>query len=129
MGDSHVKPKWPPDVARKLNKRAANDLNIRLFNSDDYGHYKFSNLDAIKEMYPYEETEITLDSFDPSIIKSRATDSQKLFNTERIGLELMKYKHFLNQNESTYEYINTKEQIRDSLDKFKVYRSNLNRFL
>ena len=25
MGDSHVKPNWPPDVARKLNERAGND--------------------------------------------------------------------------------------------------------
>lgn len=129
MGDSHVKSKIHPDVARQLNERASNDLNIRLFNSDDYGHYKFSDLDAIKEMYPYDETKISLDSFDPSIIKKRAIDSQKLFNTERIGLELMKYKHMLNRSESTYEYINTKEQIRDSLDKFKVYRSNLEKLL
>ena len=129
MGDSHVKSKIHPDIAKQLNERAKNDLNIRLFNSDDYGHYKFSDLDAIKKMYPYDETNITLDSFDPSIIKKRATDSQKLFNTERIGLELMKYKHILNQSESTYEYINTKEQIKDSLDKFKVYRSNLDKLL
>lgn len=125
MGDSHVRSRLPPDVARSMNERAGNDLNIRLFNSEDYGHYKFSDLDAIREMYPYEETNITLDCFDPSIIKQRATDSQKLFNTERIGLELMKYKTMLNQSESTYEYIYTKEQIRDSLDKFRDYRANL----
>ena len=129
MGDSHVKSKWPPEVARKLNERAGNDLNIRLFNSDDYGHYKFSDLDAIKKMYPFNETAITLDCFDSAIIKQRATDSQKLFNTERIGLELMKYKHMLNRSESTYKYINTKEQIKDSLDKFKVYRANLEKLL
>lgn len=129
MGDSHVKSKMHPDVVKKLNERAGNDLNIRLFNSDDYGHYKFSDLDAIKEMYPYDETKITLDSFNPNIIKKRATDSQKLFNTERIGLELMKYKHILNKSESTYDYINTKEQIRDSLDKFRDYRSNLEKLL
>lgn len=125
MGDSHVKSRLPPDVAKSMNERAGNDLNIRLFNSEDYGHYKFSDLDTIKEMYPYDETNISLDCFDPSIIKQRATDSQKLFNTERIGLELMKYKSMLNQSESTYEYINTKEQIRDSLDKFRDYRANL----
>lgn len=53
-------------------ERADNDLNIRLFNSEDYGHYKFSDLDAIKEMYPYDETEITLDSFNPNIIKKKS---------------------------------------------------------
>lgn len=125
MGDSHVKSRLPPDVAKSMNERAGNDLNIRLFNSEDYGHYKFSDLDAIKEMYPYDETNITLNCFNPSIIKQRATDSQKLFNTERIGLELMKYKSMLNQSESTFDYINTKEQIRDSLDKFRDYRANL----
>lgn len=125
MGDSHVKSRLPPDVAKSMNERAGNELNIRLFNSEDYGHYKFAELDAIREMYPFDETKITLDCFDPSIIKQRATDSQKLFNTERIGLELIKYKTMLNQNESTYDYINTKEQIRGSLDKFRDYRDNL----
>lgn len=129
MGDSHIKPNLPPDVAKKMNERSSNDLNIRLFNSDDYGHYKFSNLDAIKQMYPYNETNISLDYFNPNIIKKRAEDSQKLFNTERIGLELIKYKNMLSHNESTYEYINTKEQIKDSLGKFKMYRNNLNSLL
>lgn len=129
MGDSHVKPKIRPDVARQMRERAGNELNIRLFNSEDYGHYKFADIDAIRGMYPYDETDITLDCFDPSIIKQRASDSQKLFNTERIGLELNKYKNMLDHSESTYEYINTKDQIRDSLGKFRDYRSNLNRLL
>ena len=64
-----------------------------IFNSDDYDHYKFSDLDAIKEKYPCDETNITLDCFNPAIIKKRATDSEKLFNTKRIGIELMKYKN------------------------------------
>lgn len=129
MGDSHVKSKMHPDIVKKLKERSGNELNIRLFNSDDYGHYKFSELNAIKEMYPNDETKITLDCFNPKIIKQRAIDSQKLFNSERIGLELMKYKNMLNDSESTYEYINTKEQIRDSLGKFKNYREDLNNLL
>ena len=129
MGDSHVKPKIHPDIAKQMRERASNELNIRLFNSDDYGHYKFSDIGAIKEMYPYDETDITLDCFDPTVLKQRAYDSQKLFNTERIGLELIKYKNMLSHSEPTYDYINTKDQIRDSLDKFKVYRSNLDNLL
>lgn len=129
MGDSHIPSKMHPDVAKKLKERADNDLNIRLFNSKDYGHYKFSDIEAIRGMYPYDETDITLDSFDPNIIKARAYHSQKLFNSERIGLELNKYKNMLNHSESTYEYIYTKDQVRDSLDKFRVYRSNLNSLL
>lgn len=129
MGDSHISHKIHPDLAKKMKERANNELNIRLFNSDDYGHYKFSDIGAIKEMYPYDETNISLDCFDPSIIKTRAYDSQKLFNAERMGLELNKYKNILDHSESTYNYINTKNQIRDSLDKFRDYRSNLNRLL
>lgn len=129
MGDSHVKPKIHPDVAKKMNERSGNELNIRLFNSEDYGHYKFSDLEAINDMYPYDETNIELSSFNPFINKKRATDSQKLFNSERIGLELMKYKSMLNQSESAYEYINTKEQIRDSLIKFRNYREDLSKLL
>ncbi len=129
MGDSHIKPRMHPDVVKKMKERASNDLNIRLFNSEDYGHYKFSDIDAIIGMYPYDETGIALDSFNPAINKKRAYDSQKLFNTERIGLEANKYKDMLSQSESTYEYINTKDQIRDSLGKFRSYRSNLNSYL
>ena len=51
------------------------------------------------------------------------------FQIERIGLELIKYKKMLNHNESTYEYINTKNQIKDSLGKFKLFRSDLNSLL
>ncbi|MDO5827258.1 MAG: hypothetical protein Q4Q19_03250 [Methanobrevibacter sp.] len=129
MGDSHIKARMPPDVVKQMKERASNDLNIRLFNSEDYGHYKFADINAIMEMYPYEETGIMLDCFNPSINKKRAYDSQKLFNTERIGLEANKYKDMLSQSESTYEYINTKDQIRESLDKFKDYRSTLNSYL
>lgn len=129
MGDSHIKARMHPDVLKQMKERANNDLNIRLFNSEDYGHYKFSDIGAIREMYPYDETDISLDCFDPGIIKSRAYHSQKLFNSERIGLEVNKYKNMLDHSESTYEYINTKDQIRDSLGKFKKYRSNLNSLL
>ena len=129
MGDSHVKRSFPPDVAQDMKDRSKNEMNIRLFNSDDYGHYKFSDLDAIKSMYPYDETRIDLNSFNPFINKKRAADSQKLFNSERIGLELMKYKRMLNHSESTYEYINTKEQVRSYLEKFKDYRKDLDKLL
>ena len=129
MGDSHVQRSYPPDVAKDMNDRSKNEMNIRLFNSDDYGHYKFSDLDAIKSMYPYDETRIDLNSFNPFINKKRAADSQKLFNSERIGLELMKYKSMLNHSESTYEYINTKEQVREYLDNFKDYRQDLDKLL
>ncbi|MGN1186348.1 MAG: hypothetical protein ACI4RQ_05045 [Methanobrevibacter wolinii] len=129
MGDSHIPSKIRPDVAKKMKERANNELNIRLFNSDDYGYYKFSDIGAIKGMYPYDETNISLDCFDPNIIKTRAYHSQKLFNAERMGLELNKYKNILDHSESTYNYINTKNQIRDSLDKFRDYRSNLNKLL
>lgn len=129
MGDSHVKRKFPPQLAEALKNRSDNEFNIRLFNSDDYGHYKFSDLNAIEEMYPFDETNISLDYFNPNINNKRAVDSQKLFNGERIGLELMKYKQLLNNSESTYEYINTKDQIRGSLIEFRNYRSNLNDLL
>ena len=129
MGDSHIKPNIPPEIAKQMNKRSNNSLNIRLFNSQDYGHYKFSEMESVKKMYPYGETDIELDFFNPNTIKKRALDSQKLFNAERIGLELNKYKNMLNRNESTYEYINTKDQIKDSLDKFKDYRADLTNLL
>lgn len=127
MGDSHVKISLPPSVAENIKKRADNELNIRLFNSSDYGHYKYSNLDAIKSMYPFDETDISINSFEGK--NKKALDCQKLFNNERIGLELNKYSSIINNDESNYDYLSTKTHIGGSLDQFRVFRQQLNYLL
>lgn len=126
MGDSHVRRALPPSVVKGLKKRSGSEQIIRLFNSEDYGHYKYNNKDLAKNMYPSSETKIPFDAFDINVNKKKAGDSEKLFNDERIGFELLKYNKLLNENDSALEYINTKKQIVDSLGEFKSYRSELN---
>lgn len=123
MGDNHKPFTIPPDVAESLKKRANNSF-IRLFNSEDYGHYKHDSFNNARAMYPVNETKIPFEVFRKDNTKSNKC--QKLFNSERIGLELLKYQNIINKNESTLEYLKTKEQITNTLDGFKQFKNNLN---
>lgn len=123
MGDNHIPPKIPASVAKAWKKRS-NNSDLRLFHSNDYGHYKHDNLHSAKGIYPFEETKIPFEAFEGTN-KAKIKDSQKLFNSERVGLELQKYQKIINENDSTFKYLETKNQIKDDLSKFKEFRANL----
>jgi len=121
VGNSHMGMKLPSDVATKLNNR--NPTSIRLFNNNDYGHYRWDNVDLIAEFYPFNKTEISIDFFNPKGNVTRSRECQKLFNNEMFGLELLKYKQLLKENESTVNYLETKNMIKEDLTNFKKFRS------
>ena len=123
MGDNHIGLKLPKKVVDAINKRS-NNSRIRLFNSDDYGHYKHDDLNSARKMYPSNETNIPFEVFEGDN-KTKMDNSQRLFNSERIGLELVKYRQFINENESTFKYLETKYQIKDDLGKLKKFKSDL----
>lgn len=123
MGDNHIPMKLHPDVIKKLKERS-NDSRIRLFNSGDYGHYKHDNLNDAQHMYPSSETNIPFGVFQGTNKKKHA-DSQRLFNSERVGLELVKYRELLGQNESAYQYLQNKGQITKDLPKILDYRRDM----
>jgi len=70
-------------------KERTGPKSIRLFNSQNYGYYKTMDLDVLNDMYPQDETSIPFETFKVDNAKSK--QCQKLFNTERIGLEASKY--------------------------------------
>lgn len=123
VGNSHMGMKIPPSAAEKLKNR--NSTSIRLFNNGDYGHYRYDNVDLIKDFYPHEKTDIPIEFFNPEGNVSRSRDCQKLFNNEMFGLELLKYNQILRENESALEYLQTKSQIKDDLNNFTRFRSNI----
>lgn len=123
VGDSHMGMKIPSNQAIKLKKR--NPTSIRLFNSEDYGHYRYDNVNLIESFYPFDKTDIPINYFNPEANVSRSRQCQKLFNNEMFGLELLKYNTFLKESEPTIKYLETKNQIKDDLFKFKNFRSDM----
>jgi len=124
VGDSHMPMKMPPDAAKKLKNR--NPTSIRLFNNEDYGHYRYDNVRLIEQFYPHEKTEIPIEFFNPQGNVTRSRNCQKLFNNEMFGLELLKYNRLLNENESALDYLKTKKQIKDDLNNFTQFRLDIN---
>ena len=124
VGNSHMGMKIPPDAAQKLKER--NSTSIRLFNNDDYGHYRYDKVNLINEFYPHSKTNIPIEFFNPEGNVSRSRDCQKLFNNEMFGLELLKYRQLLKESESTVKYLETKNQIKNDLNIFKDFRLIMN---
>lgn len=124
VGNSHMVAPIHPNAAEKLKNR--NPTSIRLFNNEDYGHYRYDNVSLIEEFYPHEKTNIPIEFFNPKGNVSRSRDCQKLFNNEMFGLELLKYNQLLNDNESTLDYLRTKNQIKNDLINFTKFKSDIN---
>ncbi|MCF0226981.1 MAG: hypothetical protein HUK28_06745 [Methanobrevibacter sp.] len=124
VGNSHMVTRMPPDIAKKLKNR--NPTSIRLFNNDDYGHYRYDNIRLIEDFYPYEKTKIPIEFFNPQGNVNRSRNCQKLFNNEMFGLELLEYKRLLNDSESALDYLKTKNQIKNDLHNFTQFRSFIN---
>ena len=124
VGNSHMGMKIPRVAAKKLKNR--NPTSIRLFNNDDYGHYRYDNVSLIEDFYPHEKTEIPIEFFNPEGNLTRSKECQKLFNNEMFGLELLKYNKLLNENESALDYLETKKQIKNDLNNFTQFRLDIN---
>lgn len=124
VGNSHMGMKMPPSAAKMLKNR--NPTSIRLFNNEDYGHYRYENVSLIEEFYPHEKTNIPIEFFNPEGNVSRSRDCQKLFNNEMFGLELLKYNQLLKEEEPALEYLKTKNQIKNDLNQFTQFRASIN---
>lgn len=62
-------------------------------------------------MYPQDETSIPFDTF--KVDNSKSKQCQKLFNTERIGLEASKYQQMINDDTQISAYLGTKKILRE----------------
>lgn len=124
IGDNHIRKRLPRSLIESFKKRKGKSA-IRLFNSEDYGYYKTTELSLLKQIYPTKETNIPFDTFRVDNAKSK--QCQTLFNTERIGLESLKYQTILNDSSEAVDYLKTKEFIRDKdIRKFMEFRNKIN---
>ncbi|OPY26817.1 MAG: hypothetical protein A4E28_02290 [Methanocella sp. PtaU1.Bin125] len=108
LGDNHIRRTYPPAVAERM-RQMAQDLGttFRLFNNADYGYYKTPDLSLLESLYPHAETSIPFDNFRTENVKTRP--SQILFNSERTGLETIKYRSLIKEEaDNTAGYFETK---------------------
>jgi hypothetical protein len=125
LGDNHIKRTYPPAVAEKF-KRMAKERgpSYRLFNNADYGYYKTPDLSLLESIYPHSETSIPFDNFRTDTVKTRP--SQILFNSERTGLEAIKYRRLIKEESgNTVGYFKKKKYVEEKdvkeLVKFRKY--------
>jgi len=128
LGDNHIRRTYPPAVIERM-KRIAQDQgsSFRLFNNEDYGYYKTPDLSLLEGKYPHTETSIPFDNFRTYNTKTRP--SQILFNSERTGLEAIKYRTLIDEDaDSTADYFRKKTYVEDKdikeLEKFRKYVKN-----
>lgn len=123
IGDNHIRRKFPRKLVEEFKKRKGASA-IRLFNSEDYGYYKSTELPLLKEFYPSNDTDIPFDTF--KVDNNKSKQSQVLFNSERIGLESLKYQNILNESLEATNYLKTKEYIRDKdLKTFMEFKNQI----
>jgi hypothetical protein len=112
IGDNHIRRRFPPNVIEKMKERMGpGQKSIRLLNSENYGYYKTPDLDILSNIYPQNETSIPFSTF--AVDNAKSKQCQKLFNTERIGLEASKYQQMINDDVEVSEYLKTKEILRE----------------
>jgi len=111
LGDQHIRRAFPPDVAQKIKERMIEmGPSLRLFNSEDYGYYKTSDLTILESIYPAGETSIPFENFRE--FNTKARQSQALFNTERLGLESLKYPRLIEEEANrTSNYFRAKRYV------------------
>ena len=109
LGGQHIRPRLPPDIARKIwaNKNIEQN-RIRLFNKADYGYYKM-NRSVASEIYPT-DSKVPLSMLQ----KQSAEKIDKIFNMEQQGVEAAHLREILKNNESPLSYIQSKKYVDDA---------------
>ena len=105
MGERHKPLKGPKEFFEKLKDREDNKL--RLFNKEDYGYYRLS-IGELGEIYPVDSI-IKKESFTNE--KSDLRILQKNFNIEQIGLETIRLRDIIT-NQEPKEYLLHKTQVK-----------------
>ncbi|MDD5615856.1 MAG: hypothetical protein PHH85_06595 [Candidatus Methanoperedens sp.] len=105
MGERHKPLKGPKEFFEKLKNREDNKL--RLFNKDDYGYYRLG-ISELEEIYPADSI-IKKESFVNE--KSDLRNLQKNFNMEQIGLETIRLRDIIT-NQEPKEYLSHKTQVK-----------------
>ncbi len=105
MGERHKPLKGPKEFFEKLKNRK--DNRLRLFNKKDYGYYRLG-VSEIDEIYPIDSI-IKRESFGSE--NSDLRSLQKNFNLEQTGLEAIRLREIISNQESK-EYLSHKTQVK-----------------
>ncbi len=105
MGEMHKPLKGPKEFFEKLKNREDNKL--RLFNKEDYGYYRLG-ISELEEIYPVDSI-IKKESFVNE--KSDLRNLQKNFNMEQLGLETVRLRDIIN-NQEPKDYLSHKTQVK-----------------
>lgn len=108
IGGQHIRKKLSPEILAKLlsNKNIFGNSK-RLFNKNDYGYYKTIGNDAITSAYS-NDSGIPLASL---LNLSKNKDADKIFNQEQQGLEAVKLRTVIREENYLLKYLETKKQV------------------
>lgn len=121
MGERHKPLKGPKEFFEKLKNREDNKL--RLFNKEDYGYYRLG-ISELEEIYPVDSI-IKKESFANE--KSDLRTLQKNFNMEQIGLETVRLRDIITDQEPK-EYLSHKTQVkREDFKKIMKMKKEISR--
>ncbi len=121
MGERHKPLKGPKEFFEKLKNREDNKL--RLFNKEDYGYYRLG-IGELEEIYPIDSI-IKKESF--VNVKSDLKNLQKNFNIEQIGLETVRLRDIIT-NQEPKEYLSHKTQVkREDFKKIMKMKKEISR--
>lgn len=121
MGERHKPLKGPKEFFEKLKNREDNKL--RLFNKDDYGYYRLG-IGELEEIYPADSI-IKKESFVNE--KPDLRNLQKNFNMEQLGLETVRLRDIIT-NQEPKEYLSHKTQVkREDFKKIMKMKKEISR--
>lgn len=106
IGDNHI----------ALGRTPQQDINLRLFNKDEYAYHKILP-ENIEEIYP-EDTMISMEEL-ISGPKSKRMDVQKMFNYEQIGIETIRVREKIDDREIT-KYVAHKPYVAKHEETLKI---------
>lgn len=121
MGERHKQLRPPKEFFEKLKNREDNKL--RIFNKDDYGYYRLG-IGELEEIYPPDSI-IKKESFVNE--KSDLKNLQKNFNMEQMGLEAVRLRDIIN-NQEPKEYLSNKTHVkREDFKKIMKMKKEISR--
>jgi hypothetical protein len=108
IGGQHIRKRLPPEVRAKiLSAKNMFENSLRLFNKKNYGYYRATKKETVKEIYP-EDSSIPLEVLEK--IKTHP-NIDKLFNQEQQGFEAVNLRVIIKEEQKLLSYLDKKEYV------------------
>jgi len=111
IGGQHIRKKLPPEIRAKiLSSKNMFENSLRLFNKSNYGYYRATKKETVKEIYP-KDSSIPLEILERIKTKSNI---DKLFNQEQQGFEAINLRTVIKEEHKLLSYLNKKEYVENN---------------